>query len=244
MDGERFDAISRALARQTSRRGVARGGLTVGLGALAAIVGRSAATALAANAACAAFCRQLPPGPARGRCTSDAAHGQGVCYECGPGNPTANQQLCGETCVDTNVSTDHCGGCDQPCPDGKPCVNGVCGCPDYYAFCPHDGGSCVRDQCVINPGYRVVFSPETCDCVCQPGYVTLPSGNWGCGIPCEQDGECGEYNVCGTTSSGLRVCRDAGYLPYCTPCETDSDCYDRCHAVNTFCEDHVCRGAI
>src|ERR1700687_2561248 len=43
------------------------------------------------NADCAHFCNTLPPGPQRGQCKSDAAHGQGLCPECG-GNVS---RLCG-----------------------------------------------------------------------------------------------------------------------------------------------------
>jgi hypothetical protein len=33
---------------------------------------------------------------------------------------------CGELCVDTQTSDEHCGGCDAPCPTGRSCVAGEC----------------------------------------------------------------------------------------------------------------------
>ena len=53
-----------------------------------------------------------------GQCTTD----------CDPGFT-----LCGQDCVDTDTSTTHCGGCDQPCAPGELCAAGSCtpvGVPD------------------------------------------------------------------------------------------------------------------
>src|SRR5439155_6204908 len=47
------------------------------------------------NSDCAHFCQQVPPGASRGKCVSDAAHGTGLCFQCGPKKPpTSNSQLC------------------------------------------------------------------------------------------------------------------------------------------------------
>ena len=37
---------------------------------------------------------------------------------------TGSDMLCGSSCVNTNTSNTHCGGCNQPC-NGQ-CTNGVC----------------------------------------------------------------------------------------------------------------------
>jgi hypothetical protein len=34
--------------------------------------------------------------------------------------------LCGDTCVDTQTSLEHCGGCDQACFDSETCMAGAC----------------------------------------------------------------------------------------------------------------------
>ncbi len=58
----------------------------------------------------------------------------------------------GGGCVDTMVDSNHCGACDNPCPAGRECTNGVCSgcviatdCPDTDTECQYrtcDGGVC------------------------------------------------------------------------------------------------------
>src|SRR2546423_1332683 len=51
--------------------------------ARSAVKGNAATTIDSANSDCAKFCQNLPPGPLRGACASDAAQGGGVCAACG-----------------------------------------------------------------------------------------------------------------------------------------------------------------
>jgi hypothetical protein len=94
MDGRRFDAWTKHLIAGTSRRAAVRtlGGILVG-GLLSALDWNRAAADDddddgSGNSACAHFCNQaFPPGRERGQCKSDAAHGGGPCYQCGPEAP-------------------------------------------------------------------------------------------------------------------------------------------------------------
>src|SRR4051812_134223 len=105
-----FDQFTRDVAVGLSRREALRrlgGGLA---GTLLSFLGLGKAwgdgNPSRGNDDCAHFCQQLPPGPLRGKCVSDAVEGTGLCYECGPrGN---NAGICGTTC------------CARPdCPSGS-----------------------------------------------------------------------------------------------------------------------------
>jgi hypothetical protein len=236
MDPQRFDDLARVLATRTTRRRVLRGitGTLAGLGLVSAV--GQVASADSQND-CATFCRQLPPGPARGACVSDAAHGLGQCYDCGPGAPAGSTAvLCDDSCVDTQTDAGNCGECGNACPAGVPCINGACGCPSWLTLC---NGNCVSSYC----NFGEVFSSETCQCECAPGRVPLIS-NGRCSIACTTDADCGGYpGSCATSTEGDRVCAD-GYLVYCTTCSASTDCQQGCFAVNVICsasDDNVCR---
>ena len=86
------------------------------------------------NATCAHFCNAaVPPGPERGRCKSEAAHGGGLCYACGP-QGDSSRVLCGAIC----------------CQPGENCVDGLCQvacsatnpCPPCQTC---SGGRCLAD---------------------------------------------------------------------------------------------------
>jgi hypothetical protein len=111
-----FDRLAKELAGGLSRRAALRR-LGEGLAAtLLASLGLHRAWGQG-NSNGAQFCTSVyPPGPARGQCISDAAHGRGLCYECGPAS-TTGQQVCG-------VST----GRPFCCPSGQECSDGIC-CP-------------------------------------------------------------------------------------------------------------------
>src|SRR5579864_462059 len=97
MDATRFDAFTKALATSTSRRQALRriGGAFMGI-VLASLLPQRA---LADNSDCAHFCDEaFPPGTERGKCKSDAAHGTGLCFECGPAAPGTHGPLCGQYC--------------------------------------------------------------------------------------------------------------------------------------------------
>src|SRR5262249_8270982 len=90
-----FDQLARDLAAGLSRREALRrlgGGLVATL-----LAGLSLDQAWGqSTGACAQFCTSIfPPGQARGRCTSDAAHQTGLCSVCGPAAPSGHPDVCG-----------------------------------------------------------------------------------------------------------------------------------------------------
>jgi hypothetical protein len=234
MDGGRLDTLARILATKESRREALRRLAAGAAGGLAA-GGWLSRTATAADA-CVDFCLQIPPGAARGQCIADASHEAGLCYECGPAAPAGTtDELCGSACVDVNNDPLNCGGCDQGCDPGEPCVNGACGCPPFQAYC-ESSQSCVSTFC---GRFRTVYDPDTCQCECESQFIRLPGG--GCGIPCITDADCADSQFCATSADGYLVCMGQGsYLPFCTPCETDYDCYNfdtgtGCSAISALC---------
>lgn len=62
----------------------------------------------------------------------------GQCSVC-----VGGQQKCGDTCVDTQSDSNHCGGCLQQCPNDGACVAGKCGCKLGFASC---NGECIDVQ--------------------------------------------------------------------------------------------------
>src|SRR6478609_9204965 len=91
MDGMRFDELAKRLATGSiTRRGLLRGlGSSVAGAGMAAITSGAARAARGGNSACAHFCAQVfgADTPEAGACTSQAAHGTGLCYQCGPAAP-------------------------------------------------------------------------------------------------------------------------------------------------------------
>lgn len=243
MEERRFDDLTRQLAGPTSRRKVLK---TLLAGVAASAIGAFGSSAAAqGNSDAAYFCKTVfPPGPDRGKCVSDAANGTGLYYQCQGNTDNVCQGSDGPSCPDFSSDTGNCGQCSNSCDPGSPCLNGTCGCPEHYQYCARDE-TCYYDQCIINPGYHIVFDPTTCDCVCEPGYVTLPGG--GCAVPCTSDQDCSSVpyaDFCGTAAGGLQVCTNRGILTYCSPCETDYDCYNGCSAVNAVCVEGQCMGAV
>src|SRR5436305_3286169 len=121
MQPSRFDDLTKALATATSRRQALRriGGILGGT----ALAGLFPGLALASNSACAKFCNAVfgANTPAASQCTSDAAHGKGLCHTCGSAAPSS---IC---C--TRNSSGFCSsysGAQCPCPSGQTCQNGSC----------------------------------------------------------------------------------------------------------------------
>ncbi|KAF7895492.1 uncharacterized protein EAF01_009454 [Botrytis porri] len=71
-----------------------------------------------------------------GSCTSQAAHGTGPCYTCGPLAASPAQALCSGTCVDTSTSSANCGSYGNSCKSAE-CVNDICApaCPSGKILC-------------------------------------------------------------------------------------------------------------
>jgi hypothetical protein len=169
VESQQFDRFVRSFGRARSRRSL--------LGALAAsalgAAGLSQAEAGGGNSACAHFCQSIfPPGPQRGQCVSDAAHGTGLCAACGadPAN------YCDGACTDVRSDAHNCNRCGNACP-GDPngtatCVQGACQltCDADYDIC---GGDCLNLQA----------DPDNCGAcghACDAGEV-CGAGRCGCG---------------------------------------------------------------
>jgi hypothetical protein len=268
MEERRFDELTRAIAQSTSRRRVLKGLVAAVAGAALSSIGLGAQAQGNSNAA--HFCDTVfSPGPERGKCISDAAHGTGLFYQC-QGNP-ANvcQDSNSATCPDFSNDANHCGSCGNVCPSDQPCLDGTCGCASDQTMC---GGNCIADcdpalgqvldpvtcQCGC-PSNRTlcggtciatcdaylgqVLDTTTCQCVCPEGYLML--GNGYCIRSCTEDADCGDFRTCDTTTEGDRVCSSGGYLPFCSPCTSTQGCQSgpgSCQAVNTYCSatDHLC----
>ncbi|MBN1655769.1 MAG: hypothetical protein JXA30_18535 [Deltaproteobacteria bacterium] len=109
-------------------------------------------------------------------------------YECTSECPAHAPTLCGDnSCIDTNSSTNHCGECENPCPQtehGEPiCVEGECelDCDEGYHQCDDD---CLSDT-----------STDSCGALCEP-----------CEVPPNSDPEC-DGSECGyTCKEGFLSC--------------------------------------
>jgi hypothetical protein len=229
--GTSFDEVAKGLANGTiSRRQALRwmGGALVG-GALASIPGVALAQE-GGNSACAHFCTQtFPPGPQRGECTSQGAHGTGPCYECTPGigpgphfTPQcgANEVFNPETCA-----------CD--CAEGFETCQGEC-----VPVCP-TGTQRNPETCLCGGGPNPECAGATCDtfvecssgnpdCVCVttepgPGGLCIP-GSTLCSTltPCGPNFECPAGELCAVnTCCGIPVC-----APISLECVTDQAASD------------------
>jgi hypothetical protein len=130
MRDDPFDTLARTLAMGASRRQAL---WTVGGALVGALVASPARQVLAqGNSACARFCAATfgAETPAAGQCTSDAAHGRGLCYTCGPASAGGTKPIC---CPRNPNGTCPSSGSATCCAAGQSCVNGVC-CPNCFAL--------------------------------------------------------------------------------------------------------------
>lgn len=237
MDTARFDAMSRSLGGSLSRRGVLAALVTAyGLAQSDDTAsakhrskphdrdpGRPGSNHGPGNHAdhanlvrdCKDFCKSVfPPGRDRGRCISDAAHGEGLCHECG----ADEEQICRDAdgsarCCAAVGSICHQGACCTPKTCNDSCTCGVidpgCGLPPIDCSQTCSSGS----YCEIRSGQGLVCvdcsfggvsgqagnscpngdeanpgsgGPSTCPGVGNPGE---PGGNTG--EPCEPGRDCG-----------------------------------------------------
>jgi hypothetical protein len=198
---ERFDDLSKALATKQSRRAVLKAGLGVAAAALAsALPGRARADG---NSAAAHFCNQaFPPGPERGRCKSEAAHGRGPFAECG-GDLT---RIC-------PVGPVRC------CPPGEVCC-GTTGCCRVGELCNPATGQCLPAFCGPTTLCRPCpgAPPGQAPCICaqsvEGAFACADIHLCGGGTPCATSAECvallgaGAFceRTCCTTPAGQPTC--------------------------------------
>ena len=129
MEPNTFDELTKTLATATSRRQALRriGGILGGT----ALAGLFPGLALASNSNCAHFCNAVFGGdtPASAQCATDAAHGTGLCYSCGPASLGGSQPICCQenpdgTCSSYSGTT--CCGSSATCLNGSCCTKPTC----------------------------------------------------------------------------------------------------------------------
>lgn len=117
-------------------------------------------------------------------------------------NCSAEEALCGTSCVDTRTDNRHCGGCNLACAAGQTCVDGSCvltcpagqtpcegGCYDLQTSADHCG-SC-DNACADGE----VCTGGTCDDFCPTGQTDCDGGCFDLQRSTQHCGGCG--NACG-----------------------------------------------
>lgn len=231
MDQDRFDDLSRLMARNPTRRTL--GAVLAGaVATLTAITTENVSPAVAKKKClrngtrCSGssdgrwdHCRRCCTGYSRPRrfrpgrrcvCKVNGAtcstHRQccgGRCTggECGPCPP--GKDLCPSGCVDLRTDDENCGACGTACAAGQVCINGECTCT--ADSCPD--GCCAGDQC----------SPGTTNAACgQIGGICAR---------CETGDIC-DQRTCvtgsGTCPAGANICLTPGEG---SSCNDNPDCF-------------------
>jgi len=187
-------------AGATAGAGAGAGGAGAGAGgaAGAAVAGASGAVSAGAGGAVA------------------GASGTAGTVEC----PTG-QVPCGDTCVDTATSSEHCGECDAACPTGVACVDGTCACEDEGIVCD---GACTN----------ILTSPDHCGACGAACAMTEMCAGGTCAPACS-DGLTSCDGVCVDTDSDEAHCGDCDTeCPAAQSC-TAGEC--TCPANGTLCGD-------
>lgn len=246
MDDQRFDRLTRTLARATSRRGLVKGAVAT---ALAGIAGRRS-LADSEAAGCSNTC---PPGQYLGSgcrclCLSTGRAPIGNSCPCPSGTKDCGGGVCAKCCAVTD------------CPASTPCTTWACAagqCVSTPVTCTQLNGPCAEGVC--NPATGCVAQPAnqgqacadsdgnpctngTCQGTsCVPGPVengtACPGGTCcsgtcrdlqtdeqscgGCGIPCGEGETCIGGSCCpsGRTCNGGTVCCPSGQT-----CQSGTTC--------------------
>ena len=274
MQPSNFDELTKALATSTSRRHALRlivttsiGGL-LGIGGISTAFGRHnrprrispASGGQRSNKNCAQFCAAVfgPNTSAAGQCTSDAAHGRGLCFTCGNVAPSSiccvrnTSGYCNGTSAATCCSGATpfcCGGTCSQCCSNSNCTNGntcsgshVCVCGSGLACTGNTtcvGGSCCPNANVCGPS-----GSETCCASGQSccGSVCCPSAQTCCLSVCCPSGQTCTEEGCCPQNCGGHCC---GLNQFCcgdTCCNNDQTC---CGSANICCPSgQICCGGI
>lgn len=126
-------------------------------------------------------------------------------------------ELCGTTCVNTQSSHEHCGGCDQPCGANEICRGGVCelDCPDG----PYD--DCGGEICT-----SLLSDPAHCG---SCGHACGAGEKCSCG---ECVAACHDFNTdAGHCGACGQPC-DTGEVCCCGECMAESACPDPCPMID------------
>jgi hypothetical protein len=156
---------------------------------------------------------------------------------CGPGDscvdgvctPNCPFMVCGGQCVDTDISTSHCGDCDRACSTANTttidCVAGLC-----EPSCAADFGDCNPDDGVNDDGCETDFNdPVTCGTSCLDQEV------------CDMTESCVD-GVCTPNCTGTMCGTECVDLDtdenHCGAC--DHACLDGANEVSTACVAGAC----
>jgi hypothetical protein len=214
MDGSRFDAFTRVVARTSTRRALV---CAIGGGGLATIVaaarGRMPAAAAPANPCpgghlCSGVCCEGGFEACCGHKCVEIVVDPTHCHECGKTCPEG-QTCCGSTCHDTRFDEANCGACGHACPKGATCANGVCHCPEGKTRCgsrcvdlqtnEHHCGSCATACTDANHEASCIGGA----CACFGSRVYCPGkGCTSLDIDHSDCGDCGHVCPHGTTCCG------------------------------------------
>ena len=189
-----FDELTKALATSPSRRHALKTIVTASLGSLLGLTSIRSVFGGTGNSNCAKFCAAVfgQNSSAAGQCTSDAAHGKGLCKQCGNVNPSS---IC---CV--RNSSGFCKGTAPAtcCASGQHCENAACvpNCSANRAACSLNSDCCSGICCF-----------GVC---CDSGQICVNGDT--CAIPCASDGSC----PCGTCATHTPpFCRTEQVGPTC-----------------------------
>jgi hypothetical protein len=221
VEPRRFDDLTKALATPASRRRVLRriGGTLTGAILASLLPGR----VLADNSACAHFCASVfgADTPAANQCISDAAHGTGLCYTCGPASPSGTQPMCcskntGGTCTSYRGAT-----C---CPSGSVCSGGQCinMCTDGIQDGQETDTDCGGPNCPrCGDGQGCLGQRDCQSSVCVNGRCAAPT--------------CTDH-----VKNGLETDTDCGG-PDCPRCGNFSKCLVNSDCISGLCLSGVCQ---
>ena len=220
---QRFDDLTKALARPLGRRVLIKGLTAVAFGGVLPLAGFESAAA-SGNNACDLWCNANFSGRDAGSCISAAARHSGPCYQCGPASPNGGQgqAICRGKCTSV-TTTANCGACGHACAcpaHGKAtCVNGQCGVACDPGYCG-SGGACYPAG-AVNPA-------NACQ-TCHPGQGAAGWVTKTCtaGDQCHGVGQC-------DPATGLCTNPD---LPNGTACNDNNSC-----TGGDTCQSGVCTG--
>lgn len=240
MDGASFDELAKAVRAGRTRRQAAGGLLGLGLAVLSSRPlteakgkrhakhkgkgqrGASGPSGKGGNSACAHFCAQVfgADTPAAGQCTSDAAHGNGLCRQCGADVGKACCAPQNGVCPDYTTATccagkDTCGGGGAPgvCGCTPNCTNKCGGADDgcggtCTADCPA-GRFCLSQACLVGQG----------SCHAGDNYCSAGGGH----VLCDGTSP-GTFGCdCYQSIEGATRCGATGFL-FGTGCTSSAEC--------------------
>jgi hypothetical protein len=131
------------------------------------------------------------------------------------------QTRCGETCVDIQTDTAHCGQCDHPCASelgAGTCIDGVCACASGTTRCDD---VCVNtDRDPLNCGTCGTECADSEECVggaCAAAQTVCQQGQTRCGDACvNTTSDAANCGTCGTVCADGEACSNSR----CTPTTT------------------------